>query len=76
MSDASGYIAGLVLVGGLVWLCSEPRIYPESVRHAETVCAANGGWAYIEEGVSEYSSVTCENGAEFNYDWQKLESKK
>lgn len=72
MNDVSGTFFLVVVVGFLVWLSSEPRIYPESVAHAEKVCEQNGGWAFIEEGISEFSSLTCKNGAEFSYDWNKF----
>lgn len=73
MSDDGGWVFfSWISVGLVVWLCSEPRIYPESVTYAVSVCEHNGGWKFIEEGVSKFSSVTCENGAEFHYDWNEI----
>ena len=52
------------------WISTEPAIYPKAVKYAEDVCEANGGWGKIEEGYSVFSSVTCNNGAEFQYTWK------
>lgn len=68
--DVSGWLILMVFV----WLCTvisvEPAIYPESVKQAEELCADNGGWKKIEEGYSSYSSLVCNNGAEFQYGWK------
>lgn len=61
----------LVVVAVFITLITaEPAIYPESVKYAEDVCETNGGWKKIEEGYSMFSSVTCNNGAEFQYSWK------
>lgn len=73
MSDFSGFMCAMLLVGFGVWFMAEPRIYPESVHHAESVCAPNGGWSFIEEGRSRFASVTCKNGAEFYYNWNDIQ---
>lgn len=76
MNDAFAVFWSWVFVGMAVWICAEPKLYPESVKHAEDVCATNDGWAYIEEGVGEFSSVTCKNGATFDYNWNELKGGK
>ncbi|WP_017521966.1 hypothetical protein ACQCLI_18195 [Pseudomonas nitroreducens] len=75
MRDGSDFFCLMALVGmmaGLVWYNAEPRIYPQSVAFAQSSCASNGGWEYIEEGRNEDSSVKCKNGAEFSYKWEEL----
>ena len=68
-----------VIVVMFVWLWTllsvEPTIHPYSVEHANEVCASNGGWKKIEEGYLVWSSVECNNGAEFHYDWTELDAK-
>jgi hypothetical protein len=60
----------------LVWvwtvLSLEPAIHPYSVKYAEEVCATNGGWQKIEEGYGPFSSLKCNNGAEFEYEWTDI----
>lgn len=76
MSDFCGFMCALAFVGFGVWIMAEPRIYPESVRHAESVCAQNGGWSFIAEGRNQFASVECENGAVFGYNWNELQGGK
>ena len=68
-----------VIVVMFVWLWTllsvEPTIHPYSVEHANEVCASNGGWKKIVEGYWVWSSVECNNGAEFHYDWTELDAK-
>lgn len=76
MNDFAGFMSCILLTWLFTWLLSAPAIYPESIKHAESVCAANGGWARIDEGRTSRAYVTCENGAEFSYDAHALLEKK
>ncbi|MBG6289509.1 hypothetical protein I5I61_18805 [Pseudomonas nitroreducens] len=76
MSDLEGFLIGVFLVFFMTWLFTSPRIYPESVEFAASVCSANDGWAYIKEGRSQNAVVKCKNGAEFEYKWDQLGAKK
>lgn len=68
---------GIVIMCVWLWtlLSVEPAIHPYSVEYANEVCASNGGWKKIEEGYGMWSSVECNNGAEFDYDWTQLDTK-
>ena len=73
MSDGFSLIICIAVTFCLTWIFTEPNIYPRSVEYAEKVCASNDGWARIKEGRSDSSgSVTCKNGAVFDYAWRKL----
>lgn len=76
MNDTGGFFLLLIAATALTWFFTEPRIYPKSVRYAEQVCSTNGGRKFIEEGRTMTAAVTCENGAVFTYEWDKLERSK
>lgn len=67
---------GCIILTLLVWVWTvvslEPAVRPYSVEYAEKVCETNGGWEKIEEGYGAFSSVKCNNGAEFEYEWVQL----
>lgn len=67
--DGSEWFFVLAVVWLWTFVSLEPRLNPESVNYADDVCKDNGGWKHIEEGYSFFSSVKCNNGAEFEYDW-------
>ena len=74
MKEVSDWGALVLLVWFVTLMSVEPAIHPYSVEYATGVCASNGGWKKIEEGYGVWSSVECNNGAEFEYDWTGLDS--
>lgn len=71
--SVSGVIS--LILALVIFFSIEPAVHPYSVKYAEEVCQSNGGWKKIEEGYGFFSSVQCNNGAEFEYSWTELERK-
>lgn len=72
--DPSGWFLVIVFVWVFTAVSIEPIISPESVKYAEKICKDNDGWKYIEEGYSIFSTIKCNNGAEFEYDWTMFDT--
>lgn len=72
MNDFWGVVSLCFVVSFITWMFTEPPIYPASLEYANKVCAENNGWEYIEEGYNVFATVHCNNGAEFNYNPDKL----
>ena len=73
MSDFWGIVSLCFMIWLLIFVFVEPVTRPETVAYAETKCKANGGWKYIEQGHNVFSTVYCQDGAEFNYNSEDLE---
>lgn len=76
MNDELGWVMLTFLVWAWTLFSVEPGISQESVNNANKLCENNGGFKRIEEGYGSFSSVKCNNGAEFEYDWNDLKSEK
>ena len=70
----AGFLIG-VMAAFLSVFSTEPPITPLSVNYAEEVCKDNQGWKVIEEGYGPMSSLTCKNGATFEYSYTLLKDK-
>jgi hypothetical protein len=69
---SGGFVVGVVLAASIFSTLPDAHIYPVSYSYAKKVCAPNGGVQYLKEGYSRYSSATCNNGAEFDFDNAKV----
>lgn len=74
MSDSVGPVISVGLTAYLLaFAFTGVNVYPASVKYAEVECASNGGWKSIKEVKLGDGVLTCNNGAKFTYDPEKLE---
>lgn len=56
----------------LNFIFADMNFYPESFEYATSVCENNGGIDRIQEDRGRSGTAICKNGANFEYNWEKI----